>query len=307
MSSSRSKMSDSRSCSISAVGSAVGVVDVDLGDTVVIGRLMRHSGSERCPSASSVQPVQSRLHRQAMRLQRFRRSEADGSGLWHGLRGHARQRHAFMKVKTDRPDEKRPSRRSAAWSWSGRQRIADAPRASTREEDRPGVGDLSTGSGSATAGRCSGDAVLTASTSSRSRTVTMAPRSPRWTGDVGTFEGFSGRHGVGHGLTEGGVGGDQDAARFRRVRLRQQIDGDPVRVVVGVCDHQDFEGPAIMSMPTRPKTRRFAAATKRAGPVILSTARWCRCRRPWRRSPARRRCGKFQSRRTSVPPAGPSD
>ena len=57
--------------------------------------------------------------------------------------------------------------------------------------------------------------------------------------------------------------GDQD--RLRRLvvlGLRQKIGGDKARI--GACDRREprlRDGPAIMSMPTTPNTRRLAAAT----------------------------------------------
>jgi hypothetical protein len=69
-------------------------------------------------------------------------------------------------------------------------------------------------------------------------------------------------HRLGHSLPERSVIGDQDRLRaLVMLGLAQKVDGDPVGVIVGIRDHEDFGGPAIMSMPTLPNTRRLAAAT----------------------------------------------
>ena len=70
------------------------------------------------------------------------------------------------------------------------------------------------------------------------------------------------RHRLRHTVCERPVVGDEDRLRVAVVLgLGEQVRGDPFRLVGVVGDHQDSEGPAIMSMPTVPKTRRLAAAT----------------------------------------------
>ena len=65
-----------------------------------------------------------------------------------------------------------------------------------------------------------------------------------------------------HASREAAVVGDQDRLRALVVLgLRQQIGRDPVRVDHGLGDDHDLRGPAIMSIPTRPNTWRFASAT----------------------------------------------
>jgi hypothetical protein len=51
-------------------------------------------------------------------------------------------------------------------------------------------------------------------------------------------------HRVDHSLAEGRVIGDQDRlCTFVMLRLAQEVDGDPVGVVLGIRDHEDFRGP----------------------------------------------------------------
>ena len=61
---------------------------------------------------------------------------------------------------------------------------------------------------------------------------------------------------------EGGVGTEQDGlGQLVVLGLREQVHGDPVGRRLAVADDQISLGPAIMSMPTTPNTRRLAAAT----------------------------------------------
>ena len=62
---------------------------------------------------------------------------------------------------------------------------------------------------------------------------------------------------------ERGIVGDQDRLRRRVVLgLGEQVGGDEARIGAAVGeDRPPRTGPAIMSMPTTPNTRRLAAAT----------------------------------------------
>jgi hypothetical protein len=67
---------------------------------------------------------------------------------------------------------------------------------------------------------------------------------PRGSGDGAAGEGLQSRvDGLGHRLPEGGVGGDEDGLGAGVVLgLAEQVERDPVGVVVGVGDHEDFGG-----------------------------------------------------------------
>ncbi len=77
-----------------------------------------------------------------------------------------------------------------------------------------------------------------------------------------------------HRVDVGGVGAQQDRLRDLVVLgLREQVHRDPAAGAVPSATTRISDGPAIMSMPTVPNTRRFAAATYALpGPTILSTA-----------------------------------
>jgi hypothetical protein len=58
---------------------------------------------------------------------------------------------------------------------------------------------------------------------------------------------------VHHLIGKGGIVGDQDRLRGGIVLgLAEQVGRDPLRIVLGIGNHQDFRGPATMSIPTTP-------------------------------------------------------
>ena len=68
--------------------------------------------------------------------------------------------------------------------------------------------------------------------------------------------------GLGDGVGEGRVGGDEDGLGALVVfGLGEEVDGDVGRVWAASARMTTSEGPAMLSMPTRPKTWRLASAT----------------------------------------------
>ena len=85
-----------------------------------------------------------------------------------------------------------------------------------------------------------------------------------------------------HGLREGlGVRDEHAGGEHIVFCLANEVIGHPHWVGGVVGDDRDLGGPASESMPTTPRTWRFAAVTKMLpGPVIMSTGS-----SPWASSP----------------------
>ena len=114
----------------------------------------------------------------------------------------------------------------------------------------------------------------------------------------------------GDGLAKGGIRGDQDRLRaFVVFGLAEQVERDPVGVVVAVGDHEDFRRPGDhvdADAAEDPALGGGDIGIAGAGDLVDRGDR-LRCRRPARQSPARRRCGRPSRPRRSARPAGPAD